>query len=1523
MQIFIRRACPIIFLLAISLFLAPLRSSATHIYGADFFYTYVTGNTYSVSLVVYGDCSGSAFPNLTGASPEVNIYNGSTYFNTINLVQQGSGVEVTPVCPSQLNNTNCVNITNPIPGVKKFTYSGAVTLNTTSANWLFQFTGNMGSSASAGRSNSITNVVVGGGGSIMVLNATLNNLSGPNSNSVYTTIPTPFFCINRATNYNPGAVDANGDNLSYSLVPGLEPGTSPGTNNVTYITPYTATAPLAAATGSFSFSSTTGQLGFTPNLVQRSLVVTQVSEYRGSTLVGTSMREMTFVVLNNCNNRPPYGAISNPSAGTLTNNNTVLHICQSANTLSFNINPTDSDGHNVNVVATGLPAGSSFNLSNNNTTAPIGTFSWLIGSVAPGSYTFFVTFTDDGCPLSSKQTIAYTIEILGNPKLTYALLSAATCTRKARFNMTPSGAPSPWTITIKQGLTTIHTFTGLTATQLDSLNPGNYTIRVTNSNGCFKDTNISLAAPPDIIPSVTMVRPLCNGNNNGSITITGSGGKPPFTYAIGTGSYSSINTFGGLTAGTYTLHILDSNDCVKDTTVQLTEPAALTVTVTPTLPHCNYFNTGKVIVTASNGTSPYQYAVGSGSFSSSNTFTGLYSGTYTFHVKDTNGCAKDTVYVLNDSVAIHTNKTITNVSCYGDSTGAITLNAYGTIPPYYYKKGSGTLGTNNVFNNLLAGNHSFHIEDTNHCYLDTNITITQPPRLSGNFVISNVLCNGQSNGSVTVTGTGGVGPYKYAFGSGSYNNPPNSITNLVAGTYAVHIKDNNNCIRDTNIVITEPAVLKIDNIVATQPSCYGFTNGSFTVSVSGGTTPYTYAVNAGGYSGSNVLSGLGAGTYVLHVRDANNCAVDTANRILGQPTPIVPAAQIKRSTCTPLNNGAVTLGATGGTPTYTYAVGSGSYQSSPVFNALAKNTYTFHIQDTKGCIKDTTLNVADSLVVNALIAVTNTKCYKDSTGVITVNGSGSISPYTYALGSGSFSLNNTFSSLPASSYAVHVKDNIGCTKDTTGVTVNQPTNIIPSVVLKPISCTGLTDDTVTITATGGTPGYTYSWGINPFSPVNVFTGLVQGIYPFHVQDANGCIRDTIIFIKQPKKLVIAVSSTDNICYGDASGTITITGTGGTTPYKYAVDAGTPGTVNVMTGLQAGMHSAYLIDTNGCKDSAHVTLNQPTKLFIDSAHITNPTCDGFADAAVTIYGSGGTKPYKYSMNSGSFSNATSYPNLKAGTYTFHIIDSNSCTYDTTITLMGYPPIHIDSLISEAVKCFDGSDGLIRIAVSGGIPPFSFKLNSKAEGSSTVYTGLPSASYTIHITDSMKCKKDTSIAVASPEQLETKLSVVPNDCEGDDNGGRITADVKGGTAPYSYLWSNDRTTSEISGINNGRYFVMVTDANDCKDSAKADIAYDNCCKIFIPDAFTPNDDGLNDKIRISLRGDFVLKIFEIYNRFGQRVFYTDVVLGKTSEGWDGFFKGKPQDLGVYNYYVKGICGNKGTKEVEYKGTFTLIK
>lgn len=1502
-------------LIACVVLLSISKAKASHIYGADLFYTHVSGNTYTVTMNIYGDCGGGAFPSLSTSSPQITVFNGTTSFTTISLLIQNptAGVEVTPVCLSQINNTKCTNTNSTLPGVKKFVYSRNVTLNTTSTNWRFRFTGNMGSSTQAGRTASITNIP-SAGSSIMNLEATLNNINGPNSSPTYTTIPTPFFCISKAASYNPGAIDPNTDSLTYSLVPGLTTG-----GVVTYNTGYTATTPLAATTGTFSTSTSTGQVNFTPNLVQQSLVVHSVSEYKNGVLVGTSMREMTFVVLNNCNNNPPGGLITNNNAGKIATGSTAISVCQSAGIVNFNINATDLDTDVVNVTYTGLPSGATFVVGNNNTIAPIGLFTWNVSSVAPGSYNFFITYTDDGCPLSSKQTVAYTVTVLPRPAVTLAITAPATCTKKAVFTMTPSIAPTPWRLQVLQGTAQLHNFNNVTGVQTDSLAPGTYTIRVTNADTCFKDTTLVIAPPPTIGISLAVTPPKCFGDTNAIVTITASAGKAPYTYAINTGAFGSSATFSNLAAGYHTLKIKDANDCVKDSLILISNPLRVGANVVLNQPPCNYFNSGVITITGKNTVSPYTYAFGTGTYSSTNVFSGLYSGSYPVKVKDNNNCVLDTTIVLPDSIKVSANAIITNILCNADSTGVITLNAFGATAPYRYQRiGAGALSPINTFTGLKAITHNFHIEDTNRCYLDTAITLTQPTRVSGTVSVAFVLCHGDTSGSITLNGTGGVNPYTYAIGSGIYDTA-RVFSPLAAGTYAMHIKDNNGCIRDTNITVSQPTELKFATLQITNPLCFGLSTGQVVITGTGGVPGYNYAVGTGTFISGNTFGGLAAGQYTFRIRDNNGCIKDTIITIT-QPARIVPTANLKRSTCKPLNNGVITLGASGGVPAYTYALNSGTYSANPVFTPLAAGMYVMHVRDVNNCILDTVVILGDSMTVTAGVTITDALCYDSSSGIISTIGGGAVAPYTYAIGTGTFGPSGAFGGLPANSYTVRVRDNIGCRKDTV-VTVSEPTRVVPTLVLTNPTCNGYTNGTVVVSATGGTPGYVQTFNNNPFIANPTLIGMTAGTHIISVMDANGCRIDTSIKLTEPPGMKFDLQVTNLLCFGDTTGTVSIDGTGGTPPFSYAYDQTPFVTTPILAKISAGTHQIKMRDANGCIKDTNVTLTEPARLLITNPFITNPTCEGFADGSVKAYGNGGVQPYQYAANGGNYGDANLLGQLKEGENIIRIKDANNCRFDTTLVLTGYPHIIYNYAISEPVSCFEGADGRITLAVSGGVQPLMYKIDGGSSGSNFVFDSLKAGRHTFRVTDSAGCFKDSAFVVETPEKLVITTKVTPNDCAGMDNGGKIEAYVAGGTGSFNYRWSTkpEQYGYSIEDMPNGTYEVVVTDANDCTDSVTATIVYDNCCIIFVPDAFSPNSDGLNDVIRARAKGDFELETFSIYNRFGQRVFETKDM----NKGWDGIFAGARQDLGTYNYFIKGICGNAGKEEVMQKGTIILVR
>ncbi|NDC42918.1 MAG: hypothetical protein EBZ77_15435, partial [Chitinophagia bacterium] len=199
---------------------------ANHIVGADLYYTYVSGNTYKITFVAYGDCgpaSASPFAQLPSARPVICVYDGGTSVASVTLTIDTPatpyrGDEITPVCPADSNRTQCTNTSYSIPGIKRFVYTGTYTVPYTSHYWRFVFTGNMGAT-SAGRAAAITNIV---SGSLIQLIDTLDNTWHNNSSPSLTVVPTPFFCLNTPNTYNPGAVDADGDSLNFKLVAGAD-----------------------------------------------------------------------------------------------------------------------------------------------------------------------------------------------------------------------------------------------------------------------------------------------------------------------------------------------------------------------------------------------------------------------------------------------------------------------------------------------------------------------------------------------------------------------------------------------------------------------------------------------------------------------------------------------------------------------------------------------------------------------------------------------------------------------------------------------------------------------------------------------------------------------------------------------------------------------------------------------------------------------------------------------------------------------------------------------------------------------------------------------------------------------------------------------------------------------------------------------------------------------------------------------------------------------------------------------------
>ncbi|MEL1245946.1 choice-of-anchor J domain-containing protein [Flavobacterium sp. DGU11] len=828
----------------------------------------------------------------------------------------------------------------------------------------------------------------------------------------------------------------------------------------------------------------------------------------------------------------------------------------------------------TNIACNGASNGS-INLTVSGGTAPY-TYGWNNGStikdqtgLAAGNYS--VTITDaNGCTAVKNVTITQPAAALtANATSTNIACNGAT---NGSISLTVSGGTAPYTYGWNNG-STIKDQTGLAA--------GNYSVTITDANGCTAVKNVTITQPAAALTAnATSTNIACNGATNGSISLTVSGGTAPYTYGWNNGSTIKDQT--GLAAGNYSVTITDANGCTAVKNVTITQPAAaLTASATSTNIACNGGSNGSISLTVSGGTAPYTYGWNNGSTIKDQ--TGLAAGNYSVTITDANGCtAVKNVTITQPAAALTANATSTNIACNGGSNGSISLTVSGGTTPYTYGWNNGSTIKDQT--GLAAGNYSVTITDANGCTAVKNVTITQPAAaLTASATSTNIACNGGSNGSISLTVSGGTAPYTYGWNNGS---TIKDQTGLAAGNYSVTITDANGCTAVKNVTITQPAAALTANATSTNIACNGGSNGSISLTVSGGTTPYTYGWNNG--STIKDQTGLAAGNYSVTITDANGCTA-VKNVTITQPAAALNAtagAQTNVS-CNGGSNGSATVAVTGGTPSYTYSWAP-SGGTAATATGLAAGTYTVTVTDANGCTDTQSFTITQPTALNATAgAQTNVSCNGGSNGSATVAVTGGTTPsYTYSWApSGGTAA--TATGLAAGTYTVTVTDANGCT-DTQSFTITQPTVLNATAGAQTnVSCNGGSNGSATVTVTGGTPSYTYSWAPSGGTAATA-TGLAAGTYTVTVTDANGCTDTQSFTITQPT--VLNASATQNFpatCSESLDGGATVTAAGGTTTYTYLWDNGA--TTAVVTNLSVGSHTVTVTDANGCTATASVTI----------------------------------------------------------------------------------------------------------------------------------------------------------------------------------------------------------------------------------------------------------------------------------------------------------------------------------------------
>ncbi|MCB0755839.1 MAG: HYR domain-containing protein, partial [Flavobacteriales bacterium] len=685
-------------------------------------------------------------------------------------------------------------------------------------------------------------------------------------------------------------------------------------------------------------------------------------------------------------------------------------------------------------------------------------------------------------------------------------------------------------------------------------------------------------------------------------------------------------------------------------------------------------------------------------------------------------------------------------------------------------------------------------------------------------------------------------------------------------TYTATDQSNNSVSCSFDVTI-QPAPLTVDVTSPEGPcgfnlSCSVSPDGEATANVTGGCLPYSYVWGDGQLT--QTATGLIAGLHTVTVTDANG------NSILGTITLTAPDPLTTDSltspeyvgganvSCNGASDGSININVLGGEDCFDYDFvwtgpnGYTSTQQNPT--GLEAGTYVVVVSDTTGCFYSDSITLTEPLELDVDSLVSdyngnNISCGGANDGWIDLTISGGATPYAVSWNTGQ--LTEDIDSLVAGIYTYTVVDANGCTS-TGSITLTEPDGLASSISTSDyngyqISCFGLSDGSIDLSVTDGTPPYSYLWNGGQVS--EDLTDLPAGNYIVEITDANGCTLIDSVELVQPDDIV--VNSTDTVqitCNGDENGAFTVEAIGGVPAFTYLWSDGQTGPT--ASDLGAGIYSVIATDINGCQDSVLLQISEPFELEAFVTQVQHVNCFGETDGTIDVTVIGGTAPYSYDWSNDSTTQDLNA--VPAGVYHLTVTDANGCI-DTISVEVEQPDLLImtvDTVIDAT--CSGAQNGEITVQAQGGTAPYDYSWPSLNINGPTA-TGLGAGVYEVQVVDANGCGWSLNVVVGQPTSIVAQVDVQTQvSCSGlADAEAVVTA--TGGTAPYTYLWSNFEMDSIATGFQAGTHTVTVTDAAGCDTTLTFEILEPDPLAVSIDTVYNVTCNGLpNGQVEVDIAG-----------------------------------------------------------------------
>ena len=927
------------------------------------------------------------------------------------------------------------------------------------------------------------------------------------------------------------------------------------------------------------------------------------------------------------------------------------------------------------------------------------------------------------------------------------------------------------------------------------------------------------------------------------------------------------------------------------------------------------------------------------------TFTTNVPGTYTLSISGPCYCAPfvktvqvNLIPLPISGVTISKNCrtfTITNIGDPAPSVQSYTIN--GAIPSTFT-----TTSPTSVINFNDGGNYVLFQEiDNGVCKATYSTALLVPfdPILS--LSNSSVSCFGYSDGSILVSANNGTPPYNFSltpsFGITNTSNNNFYVNNIPSGNYTINVVDGAGCQSFTTTSIIEPPPITL-SVSSTPASCYYFSDGSASVQASGGTGNFVYyewQPYGGSGSGMSTANYLMAGTYTVLVMDDNNC-ISTETVQVTDPPAISVSVVSNSVTCYNGSDGSATVTATGGTGPFTYSWNP-NVSNSNILSNVPYNTYTCTIIDNNGCSKIEYIPINQPQQVKFQFSVIPDRCQQNN-GMILSNIQGGVQPYQYQWSNGAINTTSITGLSGNQVYTLTITDANNCVYSDTVFVPSPSTPTITSMTFTPPLCFAGNNGIIAASFTNGTPPYYYYWLPYNYNDTIVY-GVSAGTYTFVITDYYGCTTSSVITVSQPAPLGLITTPDQTICYGNDV-ILIANAYNGTSPYQYYWDANSglsgagPHTVSNLTTTTT--YTVFAEDTNGCRTPQKVitiVVKPPLKLKDDTIWICS---ESQYTLHPYIISPGNNGNYQWFWNTGSNTQdivITGDYNNQPQIFSVYVDDGCTNPGDTGYFVVNVYPKPRGNFVAD---------------VRQGCPPLIVTFTAQSNGSndtyywnfgngntiggnnvSTTYEGVGFYPVSIYVTNEYNCKWDTTIQdyiqvyptpIADFEPYPS-ITTVDNPLINFTN---LSANADSYQWYFGDPYSTDNISTEIHPYHVyelvGDYEVYLIAKNNygCESYTKKKVRIDPIYRLYIPNVFTPDGNGLNDVFNVKGIGiDDKNFLMIIYDRWGEKVYQTNDLY----KGWDGTVKhgGKAkQDVYVYKIYTQDIKGNK----YEYTGHVTCL-